>query len=72
MAVPSLLDSLYPQRHVGLWTGHNMQIETNSSAFANRLKLDAEIDGWRVSWMGGWGKDRLFYFVMVTRVKDQD
>jgi hypothetical protein len=28
------------------------------------------IDGWRVCWLGGWDKQRVFFVVMLTRVKD--
>jgi hypothetical protein len=42
-----------------------MQIETKFL----RLCLGEQIDGWRVCWLGGWGKGRLFYWVMVARVK---
>src|SRR4051812_39313057 len=29
--------------------------------------MGAEIEGWRVCWLGGWGKNRLFFFVMLVR-----
>jgi hypothetical protein len=28
------------------------------------------IDGWRVCWLGGWDKQRVFFVVMLKRVKD--
>ena len=46
-----------------------MQVETKFLRLCRPVELGVEIDGWRVSWLGGWGKDRLFYFVMVIRVK---
>ncbi len=46
-----------------------MQVETKFLRLCRPAELGIVIDGWRVSWLGGWGKDRLFYFVMVIRVK---
>jgi|HubBroStandDraft_5_1064220.scaffolds.fasta_scaffold372546_2 hypothetical protein len=28
------------------------------------------IDGWRVCWLGGWDKQRLFFVVMLVRAKE--
>jgi hypothetical protein len=33
------------------------------------VPLGHRIDGWRVCWLGGWGKQRVFFVVMVVRVK---
>jgi len=44
-----------------------MQLETKFLRLGKPVKLGEEIDGWRVSWLGGWGKDRIFFFVMVVR-----
>jgi hypothetical protein len=27
------------------------------------------MDGWRVCWLGGWDKQRVFFLVMLVRVK---
>ena len=27
------------------------------------------IDGWKVHWVGGWGKNKLFFYVLVARLK---
>ena len=51
------------------WTGGAKVVETKFLRLYRPVELGAEIDGWRVSWVGGWGKNRLFYFVMVIRVK---
>jgi hypothetical protein len=48
-----------------------MQIETKFLRLGQPVSLGLEIDGWRVCWLGGWGKHRLFYFVMVMRVNDE-
>ena len=46
-----------------------MQVETKYLCLRQEIALGEEIDGWKVYWRGGWGRDRLFYFVMVARVK---
>ena len=46
-----------------------MQVETKFLRLCQPVALGKEIDGWRVSWLGGWGENRLFSFVMVVRVK---
>jgi hypothetical protein len=34
-----------------------------------RCMLDHRMDGWRVCWLGGWDKQRVFFVVMLVRVK---
>ncbi len=46
-----------------------MPVETKFLRLGQPATLGEQIDGWRVCWLGGWGKDRLFYWVMVSRVK---
>ena len=46
-----------------------MQVETKFLRLSQPVALGFEIDGWRVCWLGGWGKNRLFFFVMVMRLK---
>ncbi len=46
-----------------------MQVETKFLRLCQPAVLGEQIDGWRVCWLGGWGKSRLFYYVMVARVK---
>ena len=46
-----------------------MPVETKFLRLYQPATLGEQIDGWRVCWLGGWGKDRLFYWVMVSRVK---
>ena len=45
-----------------------MQVETKYLRLRQPVALGVEIDGWRVCWLGGWCKNRLFYFVMGMRV----
>ncbi len=44
-----------------------MQLETKFLRLPKPVKSGEEIDGWRVCWLGGWGKGRIFFFVMVVR-----
>ena len=46
-----------------------MQVETKFLRLGQPVAPGFEIDGWRVCWLGGWGKNRLFFFVMVMRLK---
>jgi hypothetical protein len=44
-----------------------MQVETRFVRLREPAALGHPIDGWRVSWIGGWDRHRLFYWVMLTR-----
>jgi hypothetical protein len=44
-----------------------MHVETRFLRLREPAVLGDRIDGWRVSWIGGWDRDRLFYWVMLTR-----
>ena len=46
-----------------------MAVETKFLRLYQPATLGEQIDGWKVCWLGGWGKGRLFYWVMVIRVK---
>ena len=46
-----------------------MQVETKFLRLGQAVELGTAMDGWRVCWLGGWDQHRLFYFVMVMRVK---
>ena len=37
-----------------------MQVETKFLRLCQPAALGEQIDGWRVCWLGGWGKNRLF------------
>ena len=45
------------------------QIETKFLRLRKPVALGDHIDGWRVCWLGGWDKGRVFYVVMVERNK---
>jgi hypothetical protein len=53
-----------------VWKGEpGMHLETKFLWLREQVALGDDIDGWRVCWLGGWGRDQLFYLVMVVRVK---
>jgi len=45
-----------------------MQIETKYLRLVKPVTMGEQIEGWRVCWLGGWDKCRVFYVVMVMRV----
>ena len=49
-----------------------MQVETKFLRLCQPAALGEQIDRWRVCWLGGWGKKRLFYYVMVSRGEELD
>ena len=44
------------------------QVETKFVRLRRAVDLGDDIDGWRVCWLGGWDKGRVFYVAMVLRV----
>jgi hypothetical protein len=46
-----------------------MQIETKFLRLVKPVAMGDQIEGWRVCWLGGWDKCRVFYVVMVIRVQ---
>ena len=51
-------------------------IETKFLHLRQPAALGDRIDGWRVCWLGGWDKGKVFYMVMVERrrhtLKDEE
>ena len=45
----------------------NMNRETKFLHLKTPAMLGERINGWRVCWLGGWDRGRLFYVVMVER-----
>jgi hypothetical protein len=45
-----------------------MKVETRFIRLRQPVELGHIIGGWRVCWLGGWDKGRIFYVVMVSRV----
>ena len=58
-----------PRRHGCLSTEETMPVETKFLRLHQPVDLGHRIDGWRVCWRGGWDRHRIFYLVMVERVK---
>ena len=48
-----------------------MHIETKFLRLFRAVEMGDDLDGWRVCWLGGWGKCRVLFVVMVKRVTDQ-
>jgi hypothetical protein len=46
-----------------------LQVQTRFLRLSNPAVLGERIDGWRVCWLGGWDKGRVFFVVMVERVR---
>jgi hypothetical protein len=46
-----------------------VQVETKFLRLRKPVALGDDIEGWRVCWLGGWDKGRVFYVVMVSRTK---
>ena len=47
---------------------HRVQrVETKFLRLRQPAMLGDRIDGWRVCWLGGWNRRRVFYVVMVER-----
>ena len=44
-----------------------MQLETRFLRLKQPVVLGEQIDGWRVCWLSGWDKGRIFFIVMVVR-----
>jgi len=48
------------------WQENDMHIETR---LRGPVAVGSRFDDWRVCWLGGWAKHRIFYLVMVVRCK---
>jgi hypothetical protein len=67
----SAVDSFLGQSHGCVWSVQTMQVETKFLRLCQPAALGEQIDGWKVYWVGGWGRDRLFFYVMVARGEEQ-
>ena len=45
-----------------------LEVQTRFVRLSKPAILGDRIDGWRVCWLGGWDKGKVFYVVMVERV----
>jgi len=48
-----------------------MPVQTKFLRLCKPVSLGDRIDNWRVSWLGGWDKCRVFFVVMVEREREQ-
>ena len=46
-----------------------ISLETKYLHLRQPVPLGHRLDGWRVCWLGGWDKQRVFFVVMVVRVR---
>jgi hypothetical protein len=45
-----------------------MQVETKFLRLKIPVTLGSFFGAWRVCWLGGWSKHRLYYVVMLSRI----
>ena len=45
-----------------------MQLETKFLRLCTPVTLGSRFGDWQVTWLGGWGRYRLFYLVMVVKI----
>jgi hypothetical protein len=46
-----------------------VHIQTKFLVLNKPAELGEEIEGWRVSWVGGWDKGWVFFYVMVLKTE---
>jgi hypothetical protein len=52
-----------------LTSGSAMQLETKFLRLRTPVTLGSRFGDWHVTWLGGWGKHRLYYLVMVVKLQ---
>jgi hypothetical protein len=64
------LTPLLPASHVcaGLRV-KTMQLETKFLRLRTPVTLGSRFGDWQVTWLGGWGRYRLYYLVMVAKLE---
>jgi hypothetical protein len=53
----------------GVHKQRTMRIETKYLRLRQPVELGRRIGRWRVTWLGGWDKQRVVYVVMVVRLR---
>src|SRR5579864_5717627 len=56
--------------HECVWT-RAMHVQTKFLRLCKPVSIGDRIDNWRVCWLGGWDKCRVFFIVMVEREYEQ-
>lgn len=46
-----------------------VKVETKFLHLRKPVALGTDIEGWRVCWLGGWDRGRVFYVVMVAKAR---
>ena len=46
-----------------------MLLETKYLRLSTPVTLGSRFGDWRVCWLGGWSRGRIFYLVLLVRVK---
>jgi hypothetical protein len=69
---PRRLDLTVPSHgsHGRVWTRVAMHVQTKFLRLCEPVSLGDRIDNWRVCWLGGWDKCRVFFIVMVERERE--
>lgn len=49
-----------------------MQLETKFLRLRTPVSLGSRFGDWQVMWLGGWGRYRLYYLVMVVKIQPLD
>src|SRR5712692_1949002 len=60
-----------PQPSHGCVWPRAMHVQTKFLRLCRPVSLGDHIDDWRVCWLGGWDKCRVFFVVMVEREHEQ-
>jgi hypothetical protein len=47
----------------------NTMLETKFLRLRAPVELGSRFDDWQVCWLGGWSRYRLFYLVMLVKIK---
>jgi hypothetical protein len=46
-----------------------MQLETKFLRLRTPVEIGSRFDIWQVCWLGGWGRNRLYYLLTVVKIK---
>jgi hypothetical protein len=46
-----------------------MELETKYLRLPGPVSLGSRFGEWQVCWLGGWGRNRLFYLVMLVKLR---
>ena len=48
-----------------------MKLETKYVHLRRSVTVGEQIDGWRVSWVGGWDRHRVFFVALLLQVNTE-